>query len=56
MVPHAMELIIRTQLNVIGLLKTAVSKFIPKTPVTTAKIVTTNVAAVSNNSNCISWF
>lgn len=48
--------IIRTQLKLDARSNTESLKFIPKTPVTTAKIVTTNVAAVSSNSNWISWF
>lgn len=42
---------ITTELKLDGLSKTESTKFIPKTPVTTAKIVTKNVAAVRSNSN-----
>lgn len=45
---------INTQSKLDAVLNTGTSKFMPKTPVTTANIVTTNVAAVSSNSNWMS--
>lgn len=55
-VAHDNPLIMRTQLNVDAMSKTVVSKFMPKIPVMTAKMVVTKVAAVKSNSNFMSWF
>lgn len=53
--PHT-AVIMRTHLNAFGSSNNGTSKFIPNIPATTPKMATTNVAVVSNNSNCISWF
>ncbi len=42
--------------NACGTLNKSTSKFMPKTPETTPKMATTNVAVVSSSSNWISWF
>lgn len=47
---------ISTQLKLEAVSNTESSKFMPKTPVTTANSVTTKVAAASSNSNWMSWF
>ena len=48
--------IMRTHLNAFGLSNNGTEKFMPNIPATTPNMATTNVAVVSNNSNCISWF
>jgi hypothetical protein len=52
----APPVIIKTHLKVQGSSNNSIGMFMPKTPVTTPKIATTNVAVVKSNSNFISWF
>jgi hypothetical protein len=46
----------RIHLKARGSSNKSIGMFMPNTPATTPKIATTNVAVVSSNSNCISWF